>query len=165
MTTILNRLETLRVRDVMTREVVTVGADSTRKAAAQRLIACELSGAPVVDAQARCVGIVSATDFLRYVAEHECDEPVFAGAAHEIDRAAGGVLCAAPAMDAVRSLMTSAVQTVSADASLLVAARQMCAAHLHRLPVLDAQGRPSGMLTSLDIVAAVVNAADEAAQG
>jgi CBS-domain-containing membrane protein len=40
----------------------------------------------------------------------------------------------------------------------------MCDEHIHRLPVLDGSGRITGVITSLDIVAAMANAADEQRQ-
>ena len=38
----------------------------------------------------------------------------------------------------------------------------MCAAHVHRLPVVDDSEAPIGTLTSRDVVAALVNAMEEA---
>ena len=63
--------------------------------------------------------------------------------------------------DDVRSNMTAAVQSISADDWLTTAARRMCAAHVHRLPVIDAKGHVVGMVSSLDIVAAMVGAIEE----
>jgi CBS domain-containing protein len=60
--------------------------------------------------------------------------------------------------------MAPAVQGIAAHTSLVEAGRIMCAQHIHRLPVLDDQGRPQGMVTSLDIVAAVVKAVEEQQQ-
>jgi CBS-domain-containing membrane protein len=57
--------------------------------------------------------------------------------------------------------MTSAVQSIRASAAVIDAARIMCNAHLHRLPVLDDTGRPIGIVSSLDLVSAMMNAMDE----
>jgi CBS domain-containing membrane protein len=64
--------------------------------------------------------------------------------------------------DLVMARMTPAVQTVRADVPLLKAGRIMWAQHVHRLPVVDSQGRVIGIITSSDMVAALVQAADEA---
>jgi CBS-domain-containing membrane protein len=57
--------------------------------------------------------------------------------------------------------MSPSVQSVDAGASLVAAARMMCTAHLHHLPVIDEEDRPIGILSTLDVVAAMVNAVDE----
>jgi CBS domain-containing protein len=46
--------------------------------------------------------------------------------------------------------------------ALLKAGRIMWAQHVHRLPVVNSQRRVVGMITSSDMVAALVQAADEA---
>ena len=60
--------------------------------------------------------------------------------------------------------MSRALQTLDAHTPIAEAARIMCAEHIHRLPVLDEHGHPVGMVTSLDIAAALVQAVDEAAE-
>jgi CBS domain-containing protein len=54
--------------------------------------------------------------------------------------------------------MTKTVRSVKANQTLLSAARKMCAAHVHRLPVLDKSGHVVGIITAFDIVAALVHA-------
>lgn len=51
--------------------------------------------------------------------------------------------------------MTAPVTTVRADTPLARAARLMTRAGINRLPVIDEQERPCGILTRDDIVAAV----------
>jgi CBS-domain-containing membrane protein len=63
--------------------------------------------------------------------------------------------------DTVQDHMSRSVQSVRPEQTLLTAARIMCAQHVHRLPVLDVEGRSIGLLTSMDVVAALVNAIDE----
>ena len=59
----------LRVRDAMTREVLTVTPDTTLREAAELFVRRHVSGAPVVEGR-RVVGVVSATDVLEFVATH-----------------------------------------------------------------------------------------------
>jgi CBS domain-containing protein len=54
----------LTAADLMIREVVTIPADLPLRKAAQLLSRTQISGAPVVDSQGKCVGVLSATDFL-----------------------------------------------------------------------------------------------------
>jgi predicted transcriptional regulator len=162
MNSAIERLLTLRVCDVMSRNVITVEASKTMSQAATILTQHFISGAPVVGQQGQCVGIVSATDFVRCIAATN-------GNLFDVgqrDEKHGGATgnrhsCAAPAADMVASHMSALVETVSVDQPLTEAARTMCQNHIHRLIALDSQGRPAGVLTSLDIVAALINAIEE----
>ena len=51
-------------RDIMTRDVITVGSTATVKEAAQILTQQQLSGAPVVNQQGQIVGVVSEADIV-----------------------------------------------------------------------------------------------------
>lgn len=141
-----NRLLKLLVRDAMQASVVTLRMDQSLRAAATELANYELSGAPVMNAGGECVGVLSARDYLR----------VFKGHCLSNWLADGGE------QQTVGQHMQTPVRSVSPATSLLEAARVMCDLHIHRLFVLDAAHRPVGVLTTLDIVAALVNAADEA---
>src|ERR1700756_3143626 len=57
----------LSAADVMSRDVVTVPQTMLLHHAAHLLARKQISGAPVVDDSGRCVGILSATDFVRHV--------------------------------------------------------------------------------------------------
>jgi CBS-domain-containing membrane protein len=138
----IERLLTLRISDVMSKNVVSLSSRTTMAAAARKLLDYAISGAPVVDERRHCTGVLSAIDFVKQqggvsMADRERHE------------------------DLVCHHMTSAVKTIAADQTLLSAARMMCAEHIHRLPVVDEQGRLGGMITSLDIVATLINVIDE----
>ncbi len=65
--------------DVMTRDVVTLSPDMTVEVAAERLVQRGISGAPVVDARGRLVGILSESDILRRlqgIAEENLGKPL-----------------------------------------------------------------------------------------
>lgn len=159
---ILERLRTLRVSDAMTKHVVCVSLHQTMAEAAQVLVENEISGAPVVDEQGRCVGVLSATDFVRHQrgattsGESDTESRVVVTRHHE------PLFIEEVRNDLVETHMSPAVQSIFHDAFLLDAAQMMCAAHLHRLPVIDEHHRPVGMITSLDLVAAMLKAAEEA---
>jgi predicted transcriptional regulator len=63
--------------------------------------------------------------------------------------------------DLVQYHMSSAVQTIEHNCSLLDAGRNMCGQHIHRLIALDERSAPVGILSSLDIVATVISAVEE----
>lgn len=160
MLTALDRLANLRVSDVMHREVVTIPARSTMQEAAAVLAYHGISGAPVVDDKDHCVGVITATDFVRREADWA---DAAAAGEHRLckDTREGPYCISYERSDLVSERMSPAVQSIRAEASLVAAAREMCAAHLHRLVVLDPQGRAAGVLTTLDVVAALVNTVEE----
>src|SRR5690606_34603769 len=124
-----------------------------------------LSGAPVVDELGHCVGMLTATDFLLQESKQveRCDGSTLCGD----DRVLGTEIADETLHidtvehELVRHHMAAAVQSVAPEATLIDAARTMCAAHIHRLPVLDEKGHVQGLISSMDIVAALVQAIEE----
>ena len=55
--------------DLMNRDVRTIAADTPLRAAVAQLIGWGTHGAPVVDADGRCVGVLSMTDFANWVVD------------------------------------------------------------------------------------------------
>jgi CBS domain-containing protein len=53
----------------MRRDVVTISQEMSLRAAAHLLFQSDVTGGPVVDADGRCVGVLSATDFLHWADE------------------------------------------------------------------------------------------------
>lgn len=60
---------TLRATDLMSRAVVTISEGMSLREAAQVLFQNQISGAPVVDASGRCIGVLCASDFVRWARE------------------------------------------------------------------------------------------------
>lgn len=150
----MHRLRNLTVADVMNKQVVVVEAHERMPEVAQFFLDQGISAAPVTEETGRFVGILSATDFLRR--DRECrdmdlhDSPL----SHSLEMGDSGP-------DMACAYMTDAVQTVSLSTPLVQAARIMVTAHLHRLPVLDTQQRVAGMISTMDVTAAMVNLVDE----
>jgi CBS-domain-containing membrane protein len=162
MNSAVERLLRLRVADVMRRQIVTLSTDQTMATAANRLLEHEISGAPVVDEEHVCVGILSALDFVRReVRKDGSAVAAQSGRGSRSDRPAPAALTEGGDDDRVRSHMTRGVRSVDANASLIDAARLMCEAHVHRVPVLDRGAQVVGIISSLDIVAAMVGAIEE----
>ncbi len=149
-------IETLCVQDVMTRNVVTVMANNTMAEAADVLSEHYVTGAPVIDDQGRCVGVLSSTDYVHSKAE---ELEGSSGIGHFLcSRHPSGLYSIDEVRhDLVRRHMSQAVQTIDELAPLLQAARCMCREHVHRLIVLDKRGAPVGILSSLDLVAAMIS--------
>jgi CBS domain-containing protein len=138
-----DRLITLKVKDAMTRQVICVSRDQTLADAARVFVEKGISGAPVVDPAGVCVGMLSAADYVRR---------------EDADRQSPGT---STARDCVGHEMSPRPLSIRPEQTLLTAARMMCNQHVHRLPVLNASGHVEGLITSMDVVAALVNAMDE----
>ncbi|MFN4261228.1 MAG: HPP family protein [Gemmataceae bacterium] len=147
----------LTAADLMSRHVVVIPEEMSLRAAAHMLSQAHVSGAPVVDADGRCVGVLSATDFLHWVDRGEqLVEPTqeeWANYCSEWQVPAEEL----PA-DAVGKYMTADPVLVGLEASIIDLARQMLDAHIHRLVVVDDRRCPIGIVSSTDLLAAVAYA-------
>jgi CBS-domain-containing membrane protein len=166
MNVLIDRLQTLRVADAMCDRIVEVPTYKTMAEAARVLADHHVSAAPVVDDHGRCVGLISTADFVKCVAELSDEaqphKPAMRGDAGDWTACADATGHVVPPHDEpVARYMTAAVQTITAEAPLVTAARMMCAQHYHRLLVLDGTGRPAGVISTMDVVAALVHLADE----
>ena len=146
----------LTANDLMSRDVILIPQDMSLRSAAHLLSQSHITGAPVVDGQGRCIGVVSATDFLRW-AEGSSDT------LHDHAAPPAQSVCSEWQVidlemlppDAVREYMTPDPVTVSPTASIRELARLMLDAHIHRVVVVDKQHRPAGIVSTTDILAAV----------
>lgn len=164
---IYERLRQLKVADCMSTHVVPVAARQSMASAACDLLNGGFSGSPVVDEHGRCVGMLSAVDFMRQQADCTSGRPAssYARSRTAADEAGFNSLEIEEIFEeTVSRHMNPAVQSVGLDTPLCEAAKIMCNCHIHRLPVLDECLRPAGMLTSLDLAAVLVNLLDEAEQ-
>ncbi|HMO84963.1 MAG TPA: CBS domain-containing protein [Lacipirellulaceae bacterium] len=150
------RLEDLLVAHAMTRNVTVIPVDAVMAEAAKMLEEVGVSGAPVVDREGRCIGVVSAADFLRF--HRDQAYRVMSRAKTDVGSEDG------LPWDSVQRYMTVPVHYVSPAASLMDAAALMCVKHVHRLLVLDDAEAPVGLISTLDVVSAVVAAVDEVRQ-
>lgn len=159
-----DRLQTLRVSDVMSRHLVTIPIHATMADAAKAMCANNVRGLPVVNEMGHCVGVLTTTDFARqgqkFGGTGGCD-----ALGDEFVLVRNDVLAPVHvdhiAADRVETHMSTAVQSIDEHAPLVSAARYMCGEHIHRLIVLDTDSRPVGVISSLDLVSAIVGMVDE----
>jgi len=145
-------------RDLMTRDVVTVGRETTVKDVARLLLEHKISGLPVTDEENRVVGIVSEGDLIYQ------DKKLYTPAFLEI---LGGVIYLENPnrlgqdlmkMTAVKvgDLMTTKVYSVREDAPLEEIATIMVEKKVNRVPVVDRAGRLAGIVSRQDLVKAML---------
>lgn len=157
------RLATLTARDVMTERLIVLAEHDTLAHASQVFREKRITGAPVVNAAGCAVGILSMTDILSQLPGEFRDLVERADAPSgqhwtELEFARSRPI--APG-ESVGERMSRRLVTVSPDTLLLDVARVMCHGHWHRVIVAGPDGRLAGIVTTMDILSALVNASDE----
>lgn len=177
----------LRLRDIMTRDLLTVGPTTTLREAAELLATRHIGGVPVVEGS-RLVGVVSANDILAFAAAAP-DEPHDAPADDVDDWAEPGggdpparwfaeLADSADHLDVVHEMddeptradaldrhtvaevMTRRVVAMPPDADAVTAAARLRTLDVHRVLVVDGD-RLLGIVTTSDITRAVADRALE----
>ncbi|MFC7331176.1 CBS domain-containing protein [Marinactinospora rubrisoli] len=134
------------VGTLMTRDVVAVSEAAEFREIVTVLRRHLVGALPVVDAERRVAGVVSATDLLVKLADPDPDE---GGVFEEHRRRAERRKCRAAT---ARDLMTAPAVTTTAEATPRDAAELMRRHHVGRLPVVDSGGRLVGILGRLDLL-------------
>jgi CBS domain-containing protein len=148
----------LTAADVMSREVLAIPQDMSLQAAARMLDQDHISGAPVVDDDGRCVGVLSAADFVRW-ADHGGKRELASSAAEAVIACDWEVVNVEYLpRDEVHRYMSPDPVTAAPVTRLTDLARMMLDAHIHRIIVVDAGRRPMGVVSSTDVLAAVAYA-------
>jgi CBS domain-containing protein len=140
----------VKVREVMTTDVVTVGPDATCAEIVDALLSNDISGLPVVDGAGRLLGIVTEADLVSKEAYGPHRRRAlglladyFRGRDPQWVRKSAG-------MKAVE-LMTAAPDKTGPDEDLVETARRMLERHHKRLPVVEG-GRVVGIVARQDLL-------------
>lgn len=121
----------LRVRDIMTTDLVTLSPGATVTEAARTLTENRVSGAPVVE-RGRIIGVLSTTDLVdNQLRPTRGPEP------------------------SVADVMTHVIWAVRPGDAAVLAVRLMLTERVHRALVVDDEGRLLGILTPLDVLRAI----------
>ena len=152
----LSRLSTLTAGDLINGEVAVLSSRLSMHQAAHKFAQLGVGAMPVVDNAGQCIGILSARDFVTYeidrVGEHtpptarSCNQP-----------AKGELL----PWNSVQKFMSTAVQTTPFNSPVLRVSEIMIAEHIHHLVVLDGETKPIGVISTIDVLSALVAMVDE----
>src|SRR5689334_524723 len=153
-------METLLARDLMSRPVKRLTASTSLRDAAAFFVRHGISGAPVVDARGRWLGVFTQRDLARHVQERMV---VVRGERTLESREPALPESGEPPPDfgrtPVRALMTRGLYTVFPDATLAEVMRAMVSFGVHRLFVIDEKdGEILGVITTLDVLRALSGA-------
>jgi CBS domain-containing protein len=140
----------MRVKDLMTKGVITVGPEATLKDVARILDARHISGLPVAGDGGEVLGVVSEADILY---KETGPEPRSRGL---LGWVLGGEAEAETKFAArtAREAMSSPAICIKMEKPVAEAARKMTELSVNRLPVLDQSGTLVGIITRGDLVGA-----------
>src|SRR5512133_589939 len=115
----------LRVQEVMTKDLKALSPELPMSAALNLFRTAKISGAPVVS-NSELVGVISVEDLIRCLTTGDLDATV-------------------------ESYMSRELITISSTEPVVEALKRFVESRHGRLPVLDAEGHPVGILTKGDI--------------
>jgi len=148
-----NKVQQRRVKDVMSRDIVSLPAEATIHEALAMMTENRVSALPIVDRRNHCVGIFTTTDLLDLT--RDVDDDV-----HQLDvvdpvsrRWLVDKLVQSLGNETVASYMSEDVSTVSSETTLAIAARDMLRSQVHHLPVVDDKDRLVGIISTTDLLA------------
>jgi CBS domain-containing protein len=131
----------MTVGDIMTRKVVSCRKDTDVGTAARLMLVGRFGALPVVDSHGRVAGIITDRDIAMATATRQRNASYIA----------------------VHEAMTEKVRTCVADDEIGAALKQMEAARVRRLPVVDTASQLVGILSLDDIIQRAPNHTDDAA--
>ena len=159
--------------DIMVRNVVSVWPTHTLAQVAAVVTRERISGVPVAGSDGVCVGVFSISDFLRAEAKGAGAQQQFAHSSfftsdlalpvsvYEEQVAALRDEIAPAAEHPVSDFMTTNLVSVAEEDSLEKIVAAMVDAHIHRMLVLDDSRRLRGVITTIDVLAALRRAAQQ----
>ena len=152
----------IRVRDLMTTQVITVKATDTIRQAVLKMAVDNVSGAPVVDNRNHVLGMISQTDILTLILKYQ----------QKLDSGTGGEILLNQSLDSdtgdaelekisaeitnmkVGDIMVRTVIYATPDASIMEVLKRLMEANVGRIPVLE-QGVLVGTISRSDIIFAI----------
>jgi predicted transcriptional regulator len=155
-------LMALTAADLMSEALVLIPHEMSLQAAARLLSHQQISGAPVVDNQGVCVGVLSAMDFVHWAEKSNSAARPRSCLCESFANSWQIMAPDALPADAVANYMTPGPVTVATNVRVAELARMMLDAHIHRVIVVDTHGHPRGVVSSTDILAALAYADPEA---
>lgn len=153
----------LRVRDLMTTQVITVKPTDTVRHAVIKMAVDNVSGAPVIDNRSHLLGMISQTDILRLILKYQ----------QKLDSGTGGETLLNQPLDisdgqdgvvydigeeignkTVEDIMVRTLITTTPDARIIEVLKMMMQSDIGRVPVLE-QGVLVGTVSRSDIIFAL----------
>lgn len=142
------------IKDIMTKEIITVKEDDTVERCANLLTTHNLSGLPVLDDKGKIKGIVTEGDLIRRASRIEGPAALeILGGIFYIDSPKKLMKELKKTMGNLASdIMAKNVITISPDEEIEKAATILVQKRIKRLPVIDKEGNLIGIVSRKDIM-------------
>lgn len=148
-----------RVKDIMSRDVVTLSAADTVHEALSLMGENRVSALPVVNSHNVCVGILSTSDLVDMTRDVDDDLYHLDMVDPTSRRFLLDKLAHSMGSETVQSFMSEGVATIDLESTIGKAAREMLRNRVHHLPVVDSHERILGIVSTMDILAEFADAA------
>ena len=152
----------LRVRDLMTTQVITVKPTDTVRQAVIKMALDNVTGAPVVDNRNHVLGVISQTDILQLILKYQdkLDEEIHSehllSQQMDTDNQSADMTLINKEFSGmkVEDIMVRSTLYTTPDAEIVEALRMMMKMDVNRLPVLE-QGILVGTVSRSDVIFAI----------
>ncbi len=143
--------------DLMTRDVVTVTPDATVREALDLMSENHVHGLPVLSANDKCIGVITASDILAVEQEHAARSEESIGSFYDQDVQRWETMRLSPDDERlddieVKDVMTRELVSVSPDTPFVDVAENMLKNDVHRVFVLDDDKFLCGIIAAFDFV-------------
>ena len=154
--------------EIMVTDVTTLQPGDSLASAAYKFLHKQISGAPVVDDNGKCVGVLSVTDIVgaaEKVSQRQAQvaEAFFAksdlilpASVYEEDLAEVRDKIAPAAEQPVSNFMVADIVSVKVSDSIEKIVRDFVDAHVHRVLVVDDEGKLVGLISTIDVLASLL---------
>ena len=149
------------VREIMSRDVVALGASDTIHEALTLMGENRVSALPVVDTKNRCVGILSTSDLVDMTRDIDDDIYHLDLVDPSSRRFLLNKLAHSMGTESVQSFMSEAVATVTPETTLAHATREMLRNRVHHLPVVDLNEHLIGIISTMDVLSEFADGAPD----
>ena len=152
------------VRDEMSTDVASIESTASVLDALQQMEDKGVTSLPIVDPENRCIGVVSTTDVVRAAraTAMRLQELAQADPANR-EQIIETLVTNGIGAQSVEDLMRYKLKSVDQDMTVVDASTKMLWTRFHHLPVIDDRKRLVGIVSSLDLLASFVKAADKEA--
>lgn len=149
----------LLAKDIMTKKVITISKDATLAELAKLLIKNKISGVPIVDKREELVGIVTEADLI--IKESNLPFPLsfsfaFLESYESYTKSTKEYL-----ETRVEEVMSTNVKTAREDMPISKVVNIMINNNINRLPVLNNDGKLTGIITRADIIKTIIKKSEK----
>lgn len=148
----------MKVKEIMTKEVVSVKPEDSAIETLKLLFKMQISGLPVIDRQQKLVGMFTEKGVLRHILPSYIEK--VGKFIYEEDPKSTKKKILELNTIKVEQLMRKEVVTTSEDTALCEAARIMLTQKVRRVPVLDKLGKVVGIVARCDLLKALAKEAE-----